>query len=224
MGPRICWWSLGGWVQSPWSHWRGGCWLAWRLCPKFLSSLLRTKWTSWSLPYSILTFVLEQVFVLLYQFLASQPTIFVEKVDFQNLLLVLTVSWTEQGCHNEWEEVSECSVSHILSENVVVVRVKELMSSKFIPRVIRYRKHTGNIFVYRWQGRASYHPIRLGYYKGVQSEESRVMAFTGISGAIFLATWRRSTIFLTDWSLWILVYLDRGKFWSLSPMRWVNVK
>lgn len=224
MGPRICWWSLGGWVQSPWSHWRDGCWLAWRPCPKFLSSLLRTRCTSWSLPYSILTFVLEQVFVLLYQFLASQPAIFVEKVDFQNLLLVLTVSWTEHGCHNEWEEVSECSESHVLSENVVVVRVKELMSSKFIPRVIRYRKHTGNIFVFRWQGMASYHPIRLGYYKGVQSEESRVMAFTGISGAIFLATWRRSTIFLTDWSLWILVYLDRGKFWSLSPMRWVNVK
>lgn len=62
----------------------------------FLKSALATK----------ITFVLEKILILLNEFLTSQPAILVEEVDFQNLLLVLSVGWTEQGGNDEWEEVS----------------------------------------------------------------------------------------------------------------------
>ncbi len=224
-GPRICQWSLAKSTPNPWNHSHGGCW---PVSPPSLQSLSNppaTRWISWSLwVRNKNTFMLEQVLVLLYELLASEPAVLVKQVDFEHLLLVLWVGWAEKGRHNEGEKVSECSVSHVLSEQVVVVWVEELCVRKCVPRGIQYQKHTGNIFVFRWLGRASNHPIRLGYYKGVRSVASSTMALDGTSGAIFLVTWRRSTIFLTDCSLWILVYLDSGKFWSRSPMRWVNVK
>jgi len=49
-------------------------------------------------------------------------------------------------------------------------------------------------------------------------------AFDGTYGIKLLATWSKSIIFLTLLSLWILVYLERGKFWSLNPKSCVKVK
>lgn len=73
--------------------------------------------------------MLEQVLVLLDEFLWSEPTIFIEQVNFKNLLFVFSVSRSEKGCNDEWEIISESSVSDVGGENVVVVWIEELFLS-----------------------------------------------------------------------------------------------
>lgn len=72
------------------------------------------------------TFVLEQILILLNQLLWSQPAILIKQINLKNLLLVLSVGWTEQSSNDEWEKVSESSESDVCCENVVIVWVKEL--------------------------------------------------------------------------------------------------
>ncbi len=77
--------------------------------------------------------------------------------------------------------------------------------------------HTGNIFACQSRGMASSHPIKLRYYSNVRSDESSAKTLAGTEGTMLLATCSKSIIFLTLCSLWILVYLERGRFWSLIP-------
>jgi hypothetical protein len=65
--------------------------------------------------------MLEEILILLDKLLASQPAILIKQVYLQNLLLVFSISRTEQGCNNEGEKVSECSESHVLGKDVVIV-------------------------------------------------------------------------------------------------------
>ena len=168
--------------------------------------------------------MLEKILILLNQLLWSKPTILIEQVNFQDLLLVLSISWTKQCSNNKWEEVSECSKSNICCENVVIVWIKELSYCQNVPITNQYQMHIGNIFVFQLLGMAWYHPIKLNYYQSVRSDGSRVKALAGTYGARLLATWSKSIIFLTLCNLWILVYLERGKFWSRRPKSWVKVK
>ncbi len=82
----------------------------------------------------IITFMLEKILVLLNQLLWPKPTIFIEQIDFQYLLFILSICWTEKSSNNEWEVVSECSESYICCENVVIVWVEKLYSFQFITR------------------------------------------------------------------------------------------
>ena len=83
--------------------------------------------------------------------------------------------------------------------------------------MIQYRKHIGNNVVCQLLGMASNHPIMLRYYEYVRSDESREKTLAGTDGHKFLATFNKSIILRTLWSLWILVSLDKGRFWSLIP-------
>ena len=65
--------------------------------------------------------MVEEVFVLLDQLLRSEVAVLVEEVNFEDLLAVGGVCVGEDEGDEEGEHVSECSVSDILGENVVIV-------------------------------------------------------------------------------------------------------
>jgi len=58
--------------------------------------------------------------------LGSEVAILVKKIDFEDLFTVGGVCISENESYEEGEDISECSISDIGGEGVVVVGVEEL--------------------------------------------------------------------------------------------------
>lgn len=71
--------------------------------------------------------MIEKIFVLLNQLLWAEIAILIKKIYLENLLSVRSVGISEYESNQEGKNVTECSVSDVGGESVVVIGVKELL-------------------------------------------------------------------------------------------------
>lgn len=125
-GQCICWWSLEERALNLWSQRQRYRWPACELYSKFPLSLQTTTLLFSNLGKKGSTGMVENIFVLLYEFVGSQIAVLIKEVNFENLFAIRWVCIGKNVGDEEGKDVSECSVADISREDVVVVGVEEL--------------------------------------------------------------------------------------------------
>lgn len=70
--------------------------------------------------------MLEEILVLLYKLLGSEPAILVEEVNLEDISAILGICLIKAIPDEQWDDISEHSETNVGSESVVVIRIEPL--------------------------------------------------------------------------------------------------